>query len=436
MDSKNYIKKTHNFLEVESIKGLISLFPDVNTFTLPSLITRDITRLLRTKKNYSQISNNRVLAIEKCLYMISDLTSTLFSDSKFKPLKSEVLHEQLKSGNDNTFIYRKVITLLIDNNFIEVKTNDNKESYRTGVQSKQYKLNDKYIKPLVKTYDIQSNEIIQKRNTIFYKTLKLSLSNPICNNLINIYGSIKVPTIEEIMKEAKRLIKLDYRTKKGKVLTLRNKHAKEYWKDSDNRSFVEDSIKIFEYYTKRGFMIPTEGSWKSGGRIVDSFTLMPSWIRALIKINGSKLIELDYRTLHPNIVSTLYNGYGTNISHDIVSNYLCIDRMTTKIEHLSFWNKRVNDMKKSKLFKYYSDNEREMLNNVINEKLSKSYKTTSKRLFKTEVTLMTKVIQQLNENGINAIYVYDALMVELKYEERAEYLMNTIAKDMGINTTV
>ena len=325
---------------------------------------------------------------------------------------------------------------MIDNNIIEVKTNDNKESYRTGVQSKQYKLNDKYIKPLVKTYKIQSNEIIQKRNTIFWKTLNLSLVNPICNNLINIYGSIKIPTIEEINKEAKRLIKLDYRTKKGKVLTLRNKHTKEYWKDSDNRSFVEDSIKIFDYYTKRGFMIPTVGSEKSGGRVVDSLVLIPSWIRALITVNGSKLIELDYKTLHPNLVSTLYNGSGKNISHDIVSKYLCIDRMTTKIEHLSFWNKRVNDMKKSKLFKYYSDNEREMLNNVINEKLSKGYKTTSKRLFKTEVTLMTKVIQQLNENGINAIYVYDALMVEPENEEIVKYLMNTIAKDMGINTTV
>ena len=238
------------------------------------------------------------------------------------------------------------------------------------------------------------------------------------------------------MKEAKRLIKLGCKTKKGKILTLRNKHTNEYWKDYKSRSFVEDSIKIFDYYTKSGFMIPTVGSEKSGGRVVDSFVLIPSWIRALITVNGSKLIELDYNTLHPNILSTLYGGSGENISHDIVSNYLCIDRMATKIEHLSFPNKRVNDMKRSKLFKYYSDNEREMLNNVINEKLSKGYKATSKRLFKTEVTLMTKVIQQLNEKGINAIYVYDALMVEEKYEKITIYLMNTIAKDMGINTTV
>ena len=285
-------------------------------------------------------------------------------------------------------------------------------------------------------HSISSKNIIAKKNTRFYLTLQESLEDPICNNLINIYPSISIPSESQIKQEAKKLIKSGFQTNKGKILTMRNGHKDSYWKDSSNRSFVEDSIKLFNYLTERGFMIPSSGSSKSGGRVVDSFTLMPSWIRKMITINGNRLVESDYSTLHPNIAKAIYGGSDSNISHDIVSDYLKIDRKVAKIEHLSFFNKRWSHMEKSPLFKYYNENEETMMNNIKKEKFTTSYKETSKRLFKTEVSIMSKVIKELNENGVYALYVYDALYVEPQDVEITTYIMNTVAKEFKVNTTV
>src|ERR1035437_10361686 len=100
-------------------------------------------------------------------------------------------------------------------------------------------------------------------------------------------------------------------------------------------------------------MIPIDGSAESGGRVVDSFTLMPSWIRNLVKINGKRLIECDYIALHPNIAIKLYGGKTEYITHGDVALELKLKVLPVKVEHLSFFNKKVWGMKHSFLYDYY-----------------------------------------------------------------------------------
>ena len=420
---------TYNQEDLEKISGL---FPNINSLILPISIERDVKEILRYKKNYTLISDDKTLAIEKTLYFLSNLTSTLFTESKWKTLSSTILHEQTKDRGDNTYIYTAIRQLLIDKNIIS-----HNESYQSDVNCMGYRLKDKYLKTMkTSAFLITSKSIISKKNTRFYQTLSTAMYNPICANLIKLYPSIVLPTEKEIKIEAKKLIKENYKTNKGKVLTLRNSHSDDYFKDSNKRSFVEDSIKLFNYLTENGFMIPSEGSEKSGGRIVDSFTLMPSFIRKMITINGERLVEADYSCLHPNIAKTLYNGTTDNISHDTVANYLNIDRQTAKIEHLSYFNKHWNQMEKSSLHKFYMDNEERMMDTIKAEKASKGYKETSKQLFKTEVELMSDVVIRLNDKGINVLYVYDALYCEPKHQEIVTEVMNTVAKESGINTAV
>jgi hypothetical protein len=159
-------------------------------------------------------------------------------------------------------------------------------------------------------------------------------------------------------------------------------------------------------------MIPIAGSEASGGRIVDSFTLMPSWIRRLVKFKGRIPIECDYSALHPNIAIKLYGGKTEFISHGDLANDLKLDVKTVKVEHLSFFNKEVWAMKQSPLNEYYSKHEPIMLENIIREKYSSEYKhkITSRRMFKVEVEVMTDVIEQLNSEGIYVLYVYDAML--------------------------
>ena len=165
------------------------------------------------------------------------------------------------------------------------------------------------------------------------------MSNPICANLVKMYPKVELPTSKELLVIGKRLVSEKRTTKKGKVLTMRNKHGNEYWNDWQNRSFIEDNIKLFEFLTGRGFMIPTAGDERSGGRVVDSFTLMPTWIREQITIDGKKLTECDYTALHPNIAIKLYGGNENYITHQKVAEKASIGEKIVKVEHLAFFNK-------------------------------------------------------------------------------------------------
>lgn len=431
------LKSTHQFSKEaythldNPSETILGLFPDINTLTLPTLVTRDIQRLLSSKITYSTICNNQTEAIEKCLYFISNLTSTLFTEdgNYWKKLNYKILSSQDKS-------YLKVKKFLINNNIIEVKKVNGIELYEIKKESKQYKLNNKYLKRAVTTYNIKTASIITIKNTLFYETYNQARNNPICDNLLQIYPKLVIPTEKEIKDEAKKLIKEGYITNKGKILTMKNKHKKEYWKDADNRSFVEDTIDIFKYLTGRGFMLPAPGSWKSGGRVVDSFSLMPSWVRNMITVNGKRLVQADYTCLHPNIASTIYGGTKTHINHDVVANALNIDRMVAKIEHLSFFNKRWSQMENSPLLKYYLDNEPKMMEKIKHNKTNESYKKTSKDLFEAEVTLMSETIIRLNREKIYALYVYDAWYVQPKDLQTTITIMNQVAKDFNINTKV
>jgi hypothetical protein len=207
-------------------------------------------------------------------------------------------------------------------------------------------------------------------------------------------------------------------------------------------TFVEDAIEIYNYLTnEKGIMIPTIGGEASGGRIVDSFTLMPGWIRNLVTINGRKLIECDYSCLHPNIAMHLYGGCSQFLTHDQLAEYLELDILEVKREHLSFFNKQLWQMKKSPLFSYYQENEPLMIDELINEKLnndipkkSDKYKITSMRLFQKEVDIMTDVIQTLNSYGIYVMYVYDALFCHPRDFEVVRETMNKVIFEHGVMT--
>lgn len=321
--------------------------------------------------------------------------------------------------------------------FIEVNKNkEGKESYINGMSSKKYKLADTYLRAGLEEYQLQNKDLIKKNESYIKGKISIASQNVICNNLIQIYPRIELLDEEHLMKVGRKLAKQGKLTNKGKRITMRNKHGNSHWKNPDKLSFVEDAIKRYKNLFKNGPRIFRIGNEKSGGRIVDSFTLMSSWMRKECKIDGEFIVEVDYATLHPNIAIKVYGGYGRNINHTEVAACLGIDRNEAKLEHLKFFNKRWNDMKKSPLFKYYSDNEPEMIENIRKDKLSSKYghKITSRRLFKIEVQIMKKAIKKLNEMGIYVIYVYDALYCHPGDKEMVKLVMDSTVKEMGINT--
>ncbi|MDI5887638.1 hypothetical protein [Flavobacterium yafengii] len=407
-------------------------FPNVNSILIPKKAQHNLRKHV-SKPMLRTIDPNIDIAVEKCLVFLYNLASTYYTDSKWKPLNAVLLHKQSQNA-DNTFIYTKIIDVLTTGTntgaFIEVDG-----SYQVGSQSKKFRLTETYLKAGLIEYIIQDAGIIANRNKLYYQQLHEAFQNPICSNLIAMYPKIDLPTSSELLNIGRKLVKEGRTTKKGKILTIRNKHLNSYWIDADNRSFVEDNIKLFEFLTGRGFMIPSAGDFHSGGRVVDSFTLMPSWIREQITSEGKKLTECDYSALHPNIAIKLYDGSLTYLTHGLVAEKTGIDLKDVKIEHLSFFNMKWDDMRKSLLFDYYAEHEPDMLARIYQDKNEHGHKITSQKMFAVEVAIMSAVIRDLNAKGVYVLYVYDALLCEEKDSELVAQTMNRIILEHGIKTT-
>jgi hypothetical protein len=408
-------------------------FPNVNSLLIPKKSEYNLRKYV-PKAMLKAIDSDVNIAIEKCLVFLSNLASTFYTDDKWKSLKADILHQQTKS-KDNTYIYSRIIDVLKHGTskgaFIEVN-----DSYQEREYCKKYRLTDTYLKAGLVEYIIKDAGIVQNRNKLFFEQLNEAMEHPICSNLVKMYPKIELPSPKELLAIGKNLVKQGHKTKKRKILTIRNKHKNDYWKDSDNRSFVEDNILLFEFLTSRGFMIPSVGDDKSGGRVVDSFTLMPAWIREQITVNGIKLTECDYIALHPNIAIKIYDGKLTYITHQNVAERTGIDVNCIKTEHLSFFNKQWLAMLKSPLFAFYSKHEPDMLSRIYNDKKEHGYKVTSAKMFSVEVSIMTDVINHLNTLGINVLYVYDALLCEEKDKAIVVETMNRIILEHSVYTCV
>lgn len=408
-------------------------FPNVNSILIPKKVEYNLRKYV-SKDLLKAVDNNIDIAVEKCLVFLSNLASTYYTESKWKPLNAMLLHQQSKN-TDNTFIYTMIIDVLTNGTstgaFIEVD-----KSYQVGIESKKFRLTDTYLKAGLIEYTIKDAGIISTRNRLYYHQLSKAITNPICYNLIMMYQKIDLPTSEELLAIGRKLVKDGRTTKKGKILTVRNKHKDHYWLDVKNRSFVEDNIELFEFLTGRGFMIPSAGDMSSGGRVVDSFTLMPSWIREQITVDGKKLTECDYVALHPNIAMKLYDGSLTYLTHGLVAEKTGIDLRDVKIEHLSFFNKRWDDMRKSILFDYYSKCEPDMLARIYRDKNEHGHKITSQKMFTVEVAIISDVIQYLNTKNVYVLYVYDALLCEEKHFDLVSKTMNRIILKHSIETCI
>ena len=437
--SESYSDETYDELNA----SFPLFFENINTICIPKKVKMHLERIV-PKKLLKDIDGNMDVAVERCLVFVSNLSSTIYSDDRWKELSSIILDEQTRKGKDNTRIYPKIIKVLkystnTTEGIIQVKTNEfGNETYQERIACKSYSFTDTYYKGDLVQYIIKDKEILQKRNKVFYSQLKKAIDNPIANNLINLYSKIELPSYDDILFEAKKLIKDKYKNKKGRTLTFLNRHPKSYYKDASARSFVEENIKLFNYLTERGFMIPIIGNEKSGGRVVDSFTLMPSWIRRLVKIDGESIVEVDFKALHPNIAMSLYGGSKKYLTHKLVAEESNIDLLDVKIEHLSFFNKTVRDMKVSKLYDYYQSSEPLMLKKVEEEKWNsdKKHKITSMRMFAKEVEIMTECIRQLNSKGIYVGYVYDALFCKRSDAEVVKQIMDKVALEFNVFTTV
>jgi hypothetical protein len=409
-----------------------------NLIKIPSKIEY-VLRKYVSRKLLRDIHDDEEVAIELCLLFVSQLTSTYFKlleDPEYKgwkSLRAEYLRDFLSIS---PMTYKNVITALEKPTSKGVIIECDHLAL-VGEKNFYYRLGEAYIGKGIKSYRLKTNTAQKLLNKRFMRIYSKSETNPIIKNLLEFYNRIELPTIEQIEKEADRLIKLKYTTKKKKILKRLGKHSKKSFGNPEKYSFVEDSIAVFKYLTENGILFPEVGSEKSGGRIIDSLALMPSWIRRMIKINGKLNVEADYSCMHPNIAIFLYNGSKEYLTHNDIALAMDTNVDIIKVEHLSFFNKKIWQMKESPLYKYYEEKEPKMLKNIISEKCNSEYKhyTTSRRLFGKEVEIMSLVIEKLNKENIYVGYVYDAVFCHPDEANRVKEVMDEVVQKFGVKTT-
>lgn len=382
------------------------------------------------------IHQDNKTAIEICLLFLSNLANAYYNGNEhnWKRLNAKKLRAQLRIGRDQT-IYKRVIELLSSADLTENGPMIEMDGgFVQGIKSSGYKLTEKYNSKGVRQYHLKTEIVrfMRKRSVVTFR--EEVAKNEIVQNLNQFYKNIELPSIEEIIAEGRKLSKEGYRTKKGKLLTMRNKNGLHRWKNPQDRVFIEDHIRMYKRLTKDGFILPMPSEGAAGGRVIDSLNLMPSWIRKMIKIDGQRLEEIDFKALHPNIAIAIYGGTSSFLTHDQVAEETGLSKDKVKKLHLSFFNHEIENVYHSPLFAYYQEKEPEMLSLMLRDKAANGYTATTTRMFQKEVEIMTKVIRKLNSEGIYVGYVFDALICKPEHRGYVKQVMNSEVYKCGVRT--
>ena len=397
--------------------------------------TRKILRQIPASE-FKTIDINTKIAREMCLVYLSLFNTSIFKYDDEPNYWHTISRRTLKTRiGDN---YYEVRRLLTNNNIIRVKENEfGDEIYTIGFQSKQYQLTEDYRRVKLTHTKLTTHKLINNATNEIARKLKEIEGNILVKNMYTFYNEMTYMSTKEMTEYGKQLTKNNYHSKKGVKLTFLGKKTKTYYVNSPiKRGFIEDHITSFElYYNDGALTTPKIGSTEAGRRVYDAFNMSASWIRKTLKYKGYELAEIDFSCLHPNIAMALYGGESKYITHKGVAEATGISVLEVKIEHLSFFNKKVCDMKKSPLWNYYMTNEPKMMKNLITDKNNNKHKITSQRMFFKETQIMENITQRLMDMDIATMYVFDALYVAHPWAKVVAEVMEEEILKLNIYTT-
>jgi hypothetical protein len=325
----------------------------------------------------------------------------------------------------------------------------------------EYRLTAKYRNRNLQSYTITNKKLLTKLAIMFDEEIQEVFDNSIMGYQVASYNYIELPTLEDIYEQADEMVNTKATNKDGKIYNYKRKLT-EVQLNRDKYVFIEEQINIFKTLTSNGYITPSY-SEAAGGRVADSFTLMPSWIRKLCTINGNPLIENDFTSLHPVIIAYHYMNRVSDAEankmksvlkeyngdlHAFIAARMGIPRNKVKKSHLSIFNKRIEAMEKDSVWQCWATEFPEYAKVIIEDKQDytmgmnmdgviasgfEPHKNTSRMLFRLEVDLMTEITKELTESNIPGIYVYDAIYTTIdisnlmkKIATKLEYISLTV----------
>lgn len=356
------------------------------------------------------------------------------------PLSSRLLTKLLAPANSVKIVKACLNGTPLKGPFI------NKENYSANHHSYLFSFTECYERNDQVKYTFKTSVVKKAYSRNMVSRLKRLKNHPIVENLLAVYPHLELPDMKDLEEDGKAKCKdPDFRTNKGKKFVRLNKNPRSRFEKRGPISFLEDHLRLFKKLTIPHLLIPSIQSKYAGGRVTDSITLMPSWIRGLFKINGEFLTECDFTALHPNIIMSLYGGKKQYLDHKELAKEIGEMKNLQEPEklenlplfktlHLAFFNSWEKLMKDAHpdLWTYYTEKEAKMMTALLSEKEERGYKHTSLRMFTKEVEIMTEAIRRLNDENIYVLYVYDALLCQQSHKETVVRVMNEVAAAHGV----
>ena len=437
------LKEIYKQYDLEHTGEILSILEESEAcLRLPIKIITDIKQILKGVE-LTSIHHDRGTAIELIYILLSNFTFVKMKQSYYKSdytnndyinLSSKILKSQL-----GTYLsrYKKILNLLIKYLIIEKGT-----SYKPGSKCNSYKISDKYFTFKIEKYPLKTSYALKLHKQNRRKFNKKIFENVIAKNEIlnNLY--VEMPSENRALEELKKYSKKKWSNKKGKQLKILGKKKRE-----DKFVYVEDYLELYTLLQNH-FKLPKILGQKAGYRVMTKFNTCPRIIRKLIKVNDKSLVGLDFSCFQPNLANRMYGEpLKDPLSHQKVAQYLKkLDKYKdlnfevlegiAKKENLSFFNKKIRYMKYSPLFKFYEKNHPTLLNNIMADKITNGYKSVTKKMFMTEVRIMTEIVKRCMESGIIAVYIYDEVMVEEDFVSDVKEIMKEVCKQQKLNVKI
>jgi len=281
-------------LEIIQNSDLFKKHRDPKLIKLPKKLITRINKLpykvLSLIHKDKDISKELLLLLSNEIFRINILKHSI-NQKTSKELNTKKLRKIFTNKT-----YYSLIKILKEEGII-----DNSKSYKVDVRSKEYWITEEFLSN-TKEYTFNTPNVINK----IYKRVILSYSDNYFNidtNEVQIPALVLsqymfntqsvIPTPKEIEKEIEHLNGTTFR---GRTFITRNALDKRIKKDKklNKKDFYvfENSVEFFNVLTENGKMEPRGTGFRAGGRVVTSFTLMPTWIRKMIRKNGKELFEI------------------------------------------------------------------------------------------------------------------------------------------------
>ncbi len=438
----NLIKQANRLIEEQGDAGnnnvkLRNYDSSINSIYIPKKIHTIFKRVIKAK-DWKRIDKDRDVAEDLVAVFLSFLCYP--SDYTEEDLGWKHLHSPILQDTFGVGVYTEIIKVLEEYKIIEVNRSYQARNEELNIEgySRRYRLTEPYFKGGklgCNIYHFKSEEVRDRMTEKYKAKIAEIVQDEIVMNDLTTYAYMTLPPIEEVLQ-----LLID---KKHNTKTRDGKKVYKWYGTNSAKSYNYPTIDILNLFKNfltlitQGLMLPIISYGNAGKRVTTSINQQPKIIRDLIKIDNEETVEVDMTCFHPNIAMTIYSDIDEDveaITHDKVAKYLGISRKEAKIEHLSFFNKNIYQMRESSVFEYYNQIHPKVLNRIMTDKIMNGYKSTTRKLFTIEVETMRLAINLLRKENIKSLYIYDALRVKKSDAERVRELMNKALEMYSINT--